>query len=103
MLMQENTNFVGKDGFTWWIGAVENRADPLAIGRCQVRIFGWHNTDTTKLPTQDLPWSHPMYPINDSKKFSAPKIGTWIFGFFLDGENAQQPVMIGILPGIKIK
>ena len=42
-----------------------------------------------------------MYPINNSKTFSAPMIGDWIVGFFLDGENAQQPVMMGVLPGIK--
>ena len=29
------------------------------------------------------------------------RIGDWIVGFFLDGENAQQPVMMGVLPGIK--
>jgi len=40
--------------------------------------------------------------LNASKMFSAPEIGSWIFGFFLDGENAQQPVMMGVLPGIKI-
>ena len=101
-MIEENQNFVGKDGFTWWVGAIENRVDPLAMGRCQVRIFGWHNTDKLKLPTHNLPWAHPMYPLNASKMFSAPEIGSWIFGFFLDGENAQQPVMMGVLPGIKI-
>ena len=98
-----NTNFAGKDGFIWWVGELENRADPLAMGRCQVRIFGWHTTNKSKLPTENLPWAHPMYPINASKMFSAPQYGDWIVGFFLDGENAQQPVMMGILPGLKMK
>ena len=35
-------NFLGKDGFVWWKGVIENRDDPLHLGRCQVRIFGWH-------------------------------------------------------------
>ena len=35
-------NFIGKDGFNWWVGVVENRMDPLKLGRCQVRIFGYH-------------------------------------------------------------
>jgi hypothetical protein len=26
--------------------------------------------------------------------------GTWVFGFFRDGNNAQEPVMLGTLPGI---
>lgn len=97
----ENTNFAGKDGFIWWVGEIENRVDPLAMGRCQVRIFGWHSTNKMKVPTESLPWAHPMYPINGSKAFSAPQLGDWILGFFLDGENAQQPVMMGFFPGIK--
>jgi hypothetical protein len=44
-----------------------------------------------------------MYPINASKMFSSPQYGDWIVGFFLDGENAQQPVMMGVLPGLKMK
>ena len=99
----DNTNFVGRDGFIWWVGEVENRADPLAMGRCQVRIFGWHNTNKLKAPTENLPWAHPMYPVNGSKMFSSPQLGDWIVGFFLDGENAQQPVMMGVLPGLKVK
>lgn len=97
----ENTNFAGKDGFVWWVGEIENRVDPLAMGRCQIRIFGWHSTNKLKVPTESLPWAHPLYPINGSKNFSAPQIGDWILGFFLDAENAQQPVMMGVLPGIK--
>ena len=31
-----------KDGFNWWIGVVENRQDPEKLGRCKVRIFGYH-------------------------------------------------------------
>ena len=98
-----NSNFAGKNGFIWWVGEVENRADPLALCRCQVRIFGWHTTDTQMIPTEQLPWAHPMYPLNNSKTFSSPVIGDWIVGFFMDGENAQQPVMMGVLPGIKQK
>jgi hypothetical protein len=43
-----------------------------------------------------------MYPLNNSKSFASPKVDDWIVGFFLDGENAQQPVMMGVLPGIRI-
>ena len=99
----ENTNFAGKDGFIWWVGAIENRADPLAMGRCQVRIFGWHSTNKLKVPTDDLPWAHPMYSLNSTRMFSAPQLGEWVVGFFLDGENAQQPVMMGMIPGIKVE
>lgn len=91
---------MGLDSFVWWVGVVENRVDPLKIGRCQVRIFGWHSENTAVLPTKDLPWSHPLYPINNSKSFTAPRTGDWIVGFFLDGESAQFPVMMGVMPAI---
>ena len=107
------TNFLGKNGFTWWIGIIANRADPLGLGRCQVRIFGYHGDFTdpvtglvspTKpavqnIPTETLPWALAMYPLNNSKSFSAPMLGDWVVGFFLDGESAQAPVMMGVLPG----
>jgi hypothetical protein len=96
-----NTNFVGKNGFIWWVGIVENRVDPLMVGRCQVRIFGWHNENTTILPTKDLPWAQAMIPLNNSKQFSTPSVGEWVLGFYMDGEQAQMPIMMGVLPGIK--
>ena len=96
-----NKNFAGLNGFIWWIGVIENRVDPLALGRCQVRIFGWHNENSVTLPTSDLPWAQAMIPLNNSKHFSAPRIGEWVVGFFMDGEQAQTPVMMGVLPGLK--
>jgi hypothetical protein len=96
-----NTNFAGLNGFIWWVGVIENRADPLTLGRCQVRIFGWHNENSVILPTSDLPWAQAMIPLNNSKHFSAPRIGEWVVGFFMDGEQAQTPVMMGVLPGLK--
>lgn len=94
-------NFAGANGFIWWVGVVEDVLDPLAIGRCRVRIFGWHSEKKTLIPTKELPFAHPMHPVNASKSFSTPRLDDWVVGFFLDGENAQMPVMMGILPGIK--
>jgi Gp5 N-terminal OB domain len=94
-------NFIGKDGFVWWVGVIENRADPLGLGRCKVRIFGWHTDNISELPTDDLPWATPMLPINNSKSFSTPRLGDWVVGFFLDVASAQSPVMMGVLPGIQ--
>ena len=94
-------NFIGKDSFIWWVGVIENRVDPLGVGRCQIRIFGWHTDNTVELPTIDLPWAHPMLPINNSKSFQTPKVGDWIVGFFMDGQSGQFPVMMGVLPSIK--
>lgn len=96
-----NKDFAGKNGFIWWVGVVENRVDPMAVGRCQIRIFGWHNNDTTLLPTESLPWAQALYPINNSNTFSSPKVGDWVVGFFMDGDLAQMPVMMGVLSGLK--
>lgn len=89
------TNFFGN--FVWWTGIVRNRVDPLGLGRAQVRIMGYHDG----LEDSDLPWTHPMYPVNGSYSFSSPKVDDWVVGFFLDRENAQVPVMMGILPGLQ--
>lgn len=95
-------NFIGKDGFIWWLGVVESHAaDSLGLARCQVRIFGWHSTNESELPTKDLPWATPMYPINTANTFGVPSIGDWVVGFFMDGESGQAPVVMGVLPGIK--
>ena len=99
--MKTNTNFVGKNGFIWWVGIIENRVDPMCIGRCQVRIFGWHELSPTILPTKDLPWAQAMLPLNNSKSFSAPRVGDWVIGFFMDGEQAQMPIMMGVISGLK--
>ena len=97
----ELSNLVFSDKFVWWIGVIEHRVDPLALGRCKVRIFGYHTDNKTLLPTKDLPWALPIYPINNSTAWSAPLEGSWVVGFFLDGENAQQPAMFGVMPFIK--
>jgi len=97
--MKTVNNFAGLNGFIWWVGEVENRVDPLALGRCQVRIFGWHTDDKSLIPTKDLPWAHPMNSINTAKQFQPLEIGDWVVGFFMDGEGGQFPIMMGMLPG----
>ena len=57
------TYFQGKDGFVWWNGVVEDRKDPLFLGRCRVRILGWHTANKSELPTDMLPWAFPIMPL----------------------------------------
>jgi len=99
-------DFAGKEGFYWWHGVVEDIIDPLMLGRCKVRVFGYHTDDKLELPTEDLPWAHPMQPIT-SAAVSGIGIsptgllrGSHVFGFFLDGEEGQTPVVIGSFGGI---
>lgn len=101
--MSNRNSFIGLNNFIWWVGVVENRNDPLASGRAQVRIFGWHTEDKAALPSNDLPWAMPMYPINNPNTFGKPKKDDWVVGFFMDGESGQFPIMMGILPGINTK
>ena len=93
-------NFAGLNGFIWWMGVVENRIDPLELGRCQVRIFGWHTADKKLIPTEDLPWALPVLPSNNSDNFNTPLEGDYVTGFFADSESGQFPIMLGVLPGI---
>lgn len=101
--------FMGTTGFIWWHGVVEDRDDPLQLGRCRVRILGWHPETRQALPTKDLPWAYPVQPIVSAAMsgigFSpvGPVEGTWVMGFFRDGENAQEPMMLGTLGGIPQK
>lgn len=113
--------FVGRDGFIWWIGqvATEEKWTPNIPGRrvptmkdvkghgdrYKVRIFGYHDLEyeDNALTDDDLPWAQLMLPVTagggGGASFQTPNIrqGTFVFGFFLDGEDAQQPVIMGIL------
>ena len=99
-------NFMGKDGFIWWQGVVEDRHDPLFLGRCRIRILGWHTKDKSQIPTESLPWAFPIQPITSAAQTgvgtspTGPVEGTWVVGFFRDGEDGQEPVFFGTLGGI---
>ena len=114
-------HFIGRDGFHWWIGqAVQSGAWAANIPgysvaeggslpgfkrRVKVRIFGYHTADTTAegLSDDDLPWAYCIFPVtagsgsggmSQSANFSG---GEFVFGFFIDGEDAQQPCILGVL------
>ena len=93
--MMEETG-IGIKNPLWFVGVVENRNDPRKEGRVQVRAFGVHGTNA-QIPTERLPWAiciagnyDPNYPI--------PPLNSWVFGFFIDGRDAQQPMILGLIP-----
>ena len=107
------TNFSGRDGFSWWIGRVahpkywklKNLASAAAGSsgqRVKVRIIGYHPWDDT-LPENDLPWAQVMMDaLTGSGQGSMGDTinlvgGETAIGFFADGDEAQQPIIIGLL------
>ena len=103
--MVEYSHFMGQDGFVWFVGVVEDRNDPSALGRVRVRCLGYHSADLTELPTTDLPWAHVMHPVTDPCMHgmgNTPSFlveGSYVVGFFRDVEK-QQLVIMGTLPGV---
>lgn len=98
-----------RDGFNWWIGVVEDRMDPEKLGRVRVRIFGYHTDNKVILPTKDLPWAVPIQPITSAAVSGigssplGPLEGSWVIGFFLDGEDMQQPAIFGTIAAYAAK
>jgi len=88
----------------YW-GVVEDRDDPLCLGRCKVRIIALHSEDKTILPTSDLPWAYPLLPVISGSMsgigISPTGIlpGSWCAINFLDSAF-QCPVIIGVIGGI---
>ena len=98
-------DFLGKNNFIWFNGVVEDRQDPQKLGRLRVRCVGIHTDNKDDLPTSDLPWSQLIHPITSSGISglgSSPGFiveGTWVFGYFRDSYNMQEPMIMGTLPG----
>ena len=107
IINEPTVNFVGKDGFYWWVGEVEDNKDPMELGRCKVRVLGYYTNvrggTTADLPTDDLPWATVLQTTaqagNDGQGESSGQLqpGAIVMGFFMDGENAQMPIVIGVL------
>lgn len=91
------------DGFTqpvMAVGVVEDRKDPLKIGRCRVRWFGLHREDKQRIPTESLPWAQPIIPQgSNSQTLPSYKEGDMVVGMFFDGTNIQQPFILGVVHG----
>ena len=102
------SNFIGRDGFRWWIGQIppieaqKTQANGGGWGnRTKVRILGYHPYSTAELSNDDLPWAQVLMPTTSGSGAANyavnPKLrpGDTVFGFFLDGDNAQIPVIMG--------
>lgn len=91
------------DKFKWFIGVVQ---DETTESRVRVRVFGVHPFDeqgneggpsTMAVSNGDLPWANLIYPIDSTIPNHDLSPEDWVFGFFADGDSAQQPVIVGKL------
>ena len=111
--------FVGRDGFYWWIGQIapqetwrdnklgipsdDNKDTPGFGERYKVRIMGHHTAVPSELPDDELPWATVMYPVTagggtgSCSQSANLRQGMFVFGFFMDGEDGQQPVIMGVI------
>lgn len=112
-------HFVGRDGFHWWIGQVapeeswsgnktgvinENNNSEAGFGeRYRVRILGYHTANAEDIPDEELPFAYVMYPVTaggggrGSSASANITQGTFVFGWFIDGEDGQIPIIMGCL------
>ena len=108
-MIDDKQNFTGLNGFVWFMGVVEDRDDPYLIGRVKVRCFGHHTSNIQELPTKDLPWAQVMLPVTSAGISGIGQSpiglveGSHVFGFFRDGEDRQELVVMGSLPGYPAK
>lgn len=89
----------GLENLVWFLGVVEDRNDPINHGRVRVRAFGFHPPlNTNEVLTEDLPWA---FLINGTggAMISIPEEGDFVFGFFMDGRDAQHPFVLGVIHG----
>ena len=100
-------NYIGQDGFHWFVGQVTPdpawRDSSNTNGyRAKVRILGKHPA-TAEVPDSELPWAHfaTSPTLGTGKGFSGHSFfmqgGETVVGFFLDGDDAQQPIVIAAL------
>ena len=113
-----NPGFLG-GSFLWWVGQIaddstwrSNKNPGKFSGaasipgwgeRYKVRIIGLHDQGESEIPSEELPWAQIMYPVTAgggqarSSQTSNLRQGMMVFGFFMDGQDQQIPVIMGVL------
>lgn len=102
------------DGMRWFMGIVEDRGtgqfsgkkDNTKLGRCKVRIYGMHGEE---VKTADLPWAHVATPAQSAGISGVGRSptglveGSKVVGFFVDGTDGQEPIILCTLPHVQQK
>lgn len=90
---------MGEEGLRWFTATVEDVSDPLQLGRVRIRIL--NEDDDPKIATQDLRWATPLGSVMSAGHNGvgiSPVgwiVGTQVFGFFLDTDEKQLPIVWG--------
>ena len=106
-----NSQFLGRDGFKWWVGQIaplDAQSEQLVDGkgwaqRYKVRIMGYHPFNE-EIPAEELPWGQALLPTTSGSgganyaQSTVIQQGDMVFGFFLDGDEAQVPMILGQFP-----
>lgn len=79
----------------FFIGVIEEIVDLRKEGRVKVRAFNIHGTND-QISTEDLPWAIVCWGNYDPNYHL--HLNDWVFGVFLDGREAQQPMVLGLIP-----
>ena len=112
-----NSGVLGAD-FIWWIGQIADDStwrDNMMSGkfpnkesipgwgaRYKVRIMGVHDQGQI-IAEEDLPWANIIYPVTagggqtNSWMSSNLRQGNIVFGFYMDGKDMQNPVILGVM------
>lgn len=99
------TRDLGQEGFVWFVGVVEDRDDPLKLGRLKVRIYNVHSLKQSRVGTEELPWAIVMSPVSEANHNGVGQsplgiqVGTTVVGFFMDGHDGNNPVIFGAIAG----
>ena len=114
-MIEENlgsSQFVGRDGFRWWIGQIASTDSQKEQGvegkkgwgfRYKVRIMGYQSY-SEDIATEDLPYAQVLLPVTAGSGAAnyalSPvlKQNDVVVGFFLDGDEAQLPMILGQFP-----
>jgi len=110
--MTTATEYMGM-GMHWWTGVVEDRKDPLKLGRVRVRILGLHSEQRIEddingvgIPVDQLPWAFPLQGVNSAGMNGIGQSplgfveGSWVVGISRDGDAYQDLIVLGSLGGI---
>jgi len=91
------------DGYRWFIAQVPPGQVPTSEGwgeRVRIRTMGRDTGDGTILPDEDLCYAKIAKSCEsgfDNRQSSGIVGGETVIGFFLDGDEAQQPIITGVI------